>query len=171
MTRDINSVIKEFNTGKPERAHFKPIEALLAPDTKGLIDEYNAGVPQNMHYSPYLTTLYVVVPKNEQKNWLKGYETLLQPSEGHFVVPGSALKLAEDTDSNLNSVIVFSKDIEDFKNACRTRRYNVRKNDVAVVINEDEKQALKAQQKKIEEYTFTLDRDNLCRCLQRMAPP
>jgi hypothetical protein len=63
MTRDINSVIKEFNTGKPERAHFKPIEALLAPDTKGLIDEYNAGVPQNMHYSPYLTTLYVVVPK------------------------------------------------------------------------------------------------------------
>jgi len=172
MTRDINSVIKEYNAKlSVEQQPFKPIEARIAQDTKGLIDEYNSGAPQNMQYSPYLTTLYVIVPKNEQKNWQKVYESLLPASDGRFVVPSSAVKLAEDNDSILNSVIVFTKDIEEFKNACRVKRYNVRKNDNAVVINEEEKQALKSQQKKIESQSFALDRDNLCGCIQRMAPP
>uniref|UniRef100_A0A6B2L549 V-type proton ATPase subunit C n=1 Tax=Arcella intermedia TaxID=1963864 RepID=A0A6B2L549_9EUKA len=141
MTRDINAVIKEYNASNPHQP-FKPIENKFADDSKKLIDEYNANSPANQQFSPTLTTLYVVVPKNEQKNWTKTYETLLDVADNHFIIPNSSIKLAEDSDSALNSIFIFSKDIEDFKNVCRAKRYTVRKNDPSTIIDEAEKETI-----------------------------
>jgi len=185
MTRDINAVIKEYNQGKPPNQQFKPIESRLAADTKALIEEYNAG--SNQKFCPYLTTLYVVVPKNDQKNWLRGYEFLLKKepgeksekaekaepdqedeekeetvkkSEQHWgVVPGSTFKLIEDNESCLFSVVVFSADVDEFKNVCRSRRYTVRKNDPSTMINEEEKNTLRQNQQKQKKKIIPMDFD------------
>jgi len=79
MTRDINTIIKEYNKDKPAKDHFKPIESLLSPETIQCINEYNAST-SGQKLQPFLTTLYVVVPKNEQKNWKNNYEQLLDES-------------------------------------------------------------------------------------------
>jgi len=78
-SRDINTIIKEYNKDKPANQHFKPIESLLSPETIQCINEYNASTSGNK-LQPFLTTLYVVVPKNEQKSWKNTYEGLLEHS-------------------------------------------------------------------------------------------
>jgi len=151
LTRDINAVIKEYNSKRPEGTPaFKPVEERISKETQGLIADYNNNVPPNQHFGLTLTTLYVIVPKNEQKNWVKSYETILDAEKLHFVVPCSSEKLAEDSDSVMNSVIVFNKDIEEFKAACRARRYTVRKNDPTSVIPESEKMVLFQTKAKIQ---------------------
>jgi len=149
LTRDINTVIKSYNKDKPVEQHFKPVEDMILPETSRLLTE--------LQYPPFLTTLYVVVPKSEQKNWERSYSTLfhalpdkkqakeekkLDENEKlpiHYIVPNSSVKLDEDQDSVLNSIIVFTKDIEEFKTVCRGKRYTVRKNDPTITINEKEK--------------------------------
>jgi len=123
-----------------------------------MINDFNASSSQKLQ--PFLTTLYVVVPKNDQKAWKTTYESLLddtenkeeegkqEPKTPHFLVPNSSVLLAQDNDSGLNSVVVFTKDIEEFKSACRSRRFTVRKNDPSTVINEEEKASLKKNQEK-----------------------
>jgi len=161
MTRDINTIIKEFNKDKNPAAQFKPVETLLAPETIQLINEYN-NTSAGQKLTPFLTTLYVVVPKNDQKNWFGNYESLLDDvnKEGgdekhqHFLVPRSSVLLAQDNDTCLNSVIVFTKDIEEFKAACRAKRYTVRKNDPSTTINEEERNTLKKAQEKKKESSY-----------------
>jgi len=155
MTRDINMIIKEYNKDKSPSEQFKPVESLLSPETIQLINEYNNSA-SGQKLTPFLTTLYVVVPKNDQKNWKSTYESLLDDvnKEGgdekhqHFLVPRSSVLLAQDNDTCLNSIIVFTKDIEEFKAACRAKRYTVRKNDPTTTINEEERSALKKAQEK-----------------------
>jgi len=152
MTRDINTIIKEYNKDKLPNEQFKPVESLLAPETIQLINEYNNST-SGQKLTPFLTTLYVVVPKNEQKHWKANYETFLdgevkEGDEQHFLVPRSSVLLAHDNDSCLNTIIVFTKDIEEFKAVCRARRYTVRKNDPSTTINEEERSALKKAQEK-----------------------
>jgi V-type H+-transporting ATPase subunit C len=158
MTRDINTIIKEYNKDKIAPQQFKPVESLLPQDTIQMLNDFNASSSTKLQ--PFLTTLYVVVPKNDQKFWRTNYEGLLdesnekkvedevQPQVPHFLVPRSSVLLAQDNDSCLNSVVVFTKDIEEFKAACRSRRYTVRRNDPSTVINEEEKQSLKKAQDK-----------------------
>jgi len=157
LTRDINTIIKEYNKDKTPSQQFKPVESQLPPETIQMLNDFNASGGAKLQ--PFLTTLYVVVPKNDQKFWRANYESLLDDSnvkkEGeeekkvpHFLVPRSSVQLAQDSDSCLNSVIVFTKDIEEFKAACRARRYTVRRNDPSTVINEEEKQSLKKAQEK-----------------------
>jgi len=139
LTRDINSVIKGYNKERPPSEHFKTVEDQVGREIRELMSEINC--------APFLTTLYVVVPKNEQKNWEKNYPSLFASTDDKFIVPNSSVKLDEDTDSVLNSIIIFTKDIEDFKNVCRGKRYTVRKNDPTIIVNEKEKAALLESQK------------------------
>jgi len=139
LTRDINSVIKGYNKERPPSEHFKTVEDQVGREIRELMSEINC--------APFLTTLYVVVPKNEQKNWEKNYPSLFASTDDKYIVPNSSVKLDEDSDSVLNSIIVFTKDIEDFKNVCRGKRYTVRKNDPTIIVNEKEKAALLESQK------------------------
>lgn len=90
-------------------AHFKPIE------------------------SEYLTTLYVVVPKVEAKNWWKTYETLTK-----YVVPRSSQQITEDADYVLFSVVLFTIVSDEFKTVARSKKFTVRKNDPSSVMTEEE---------------------------------
>jgi len=172
MTRDINTIIKEYNKEKPPHAQFKPVEARLqeeAPEIIQMMHDFNSSSSQKLQ--PVLTTLYVVVPKNDQKNWKTNYENIFleeedkkedegqkkevekkeeksDKNERKFVVPRSSVLLAQDNDSCLNSVVVFTKDIEDFRKLASRKRYNVRRNDPSTVINEEEKATLKKAQEK-----------------------
>jgi len=180
MTRDINNIIKEYNKDKSPAQQFKPVESLLAPETIQMINDFNASSGgQKLH--PFLTTLYVVVPKNEQKAWRTTYESLLddtenkeeegkqEPKTPHFLVPNSSVLLAQDNDSGLNSVVVFTKDIEEFKSACRSRRFTVRKNDPSTVINEEEKASLKKKSREKETNVNSLGSNEFWRCFSWMV--
>jgi len=84
--------------------------------------------------SECLTTLFVVIPKNEEKIWKKTYETISE-----FVVPRSSEYIpAEDTDYCLYSVVVFDRFVEEFKNAARQKKFTVRKNDPSTVMSEED---------------------------------
>jgi len=127
---------------------FQPIESMLENAAKPLITEYNSGTTQA--FEPTLITLYVVVPKNEIKHFIRSYDTLITGDEEkgipNGIVPNSAIKLAEDLESALYSVYLFSKSAEDFRNACRPKRYTVRKNDTVTLMDEKQKEELKQQQ-------------------------
>jgi V-type H+-transporting ATPase subunit C len=56
-----------------------------------------------------------------QKDWLREYESFAQ-----FVVPRSAMLLAEDADYTLYSVTVFKKYAADFSHKCRESKYTPR---------------------------------------------
>jgi len=82
MTRDINTIIKEFNKEKPGHAQFRPVEARLqeeAPEIIQMMNDFNSSSSQKLQ--PVLTTLYVVVPKNDQKNWKANYHNLFLEDE------------------------------------------------------------------------------------------
>lgn len=151
LTRDINTIIQEYNNQHPT-APFKPIESLMHQETTNLIKNINS-TSKDAPVQPYLTTLYVVIPKNEQKSWRANYESAFLDTKSpentvHFVVPESSVSLAQDNESILYSIIIFTKDIEEFKTYCRTKRYTVRKNDPSTTINEEEKKNLKKDQEK-----------------------
>ncbi|CEM25559.1 unnamed protein product [Vitrella brassicaformis CCMP3155] len=73
--------------------------------------------------SEYLTTLVVVVPRGQDKEWLEKYEGL-----DEHVVPRSSQKLPpEDREGNtLWRVVVMKKSAEDFKSTARQNRFIVR---------------------------------------------
>jgi len=90
--------------------------------------------------SEYLTTLYVVVPKGEQKNWFKTYETITQ-----FVVPRSSEKISEDSEYYLNSVVVFQRSAEEFKTTARAKKFTVRKNDITAALSPEDAKNLQSE--------------------------
>jgi len=71
--------------------------------------------------SEYLVTLIVAVPKNLIKEWYASYETLCP-----MVVPRSSELIAQDDEYGLFNVTLFQKVVDDFKKACRERKYQVR---------------------------------------------
>lgn len=71
--------------------------------------------------SEYLETLLVVVPKQNQKDWLKSYETLAP-----MVVPRSSQKLAEDSEFALYNVTLFKKHATEFVTKARAAKFTPR---------------------------------------------
>lgn len=78
----------------------------------------------------YLQTLFIVVPKNMQKEWMAKYETL-----DNLVVPESSeyvskqifthffRLIAEDTEYALYNVIVIRKHAKDFEKKCQENKF------------------------------------------------
>lgn len=99
--------------------------------------------------SKYLTTLFVVVPNSEIKEWHKSYERICAPEKDIFVVPGSSEELKKEPDYSLFKVIVFQKDAEDFKAAARQKRFTVRKYDPSASLSAEELAKLKAKHDKL----------------------
>jgi len=77
--------------------------------------------PEHLVETDYLTTLLVVVPKYQYKEWEAHYEELT-----NFVLPRSSKKLSEDTEFGLFTVTLFKRVVEDFKNIAREKRFTVR---------------------------------------------
>ncbi|KAG0656020.1 Vacuolar ATP synthase subunit C [Monosporozyma unispora] len=68
--------------------------------------------------SEHLTTLLIAVPKSLQKSFETSYETL---SEN--VVPGSASILSKDSEYLLYNVHLFKKNVPEFTNNCREKKF------------------------------------------------
>lgn len=69
-----------------------------------------------------MTTLFVVVPSSSTEQWLAQYERLTD-----FVLPRSSVHIFHDKDTDLFSVTLFKKVVEDFKMAARDQKWIVRK--------------------------------------------
>lgn len=68
-----------------------------------------------------LTTLVSIVPKASHDEWLNCYEGLTD-----FVVPRSAVLVAEDSDYYAYSVLLFRRIVDDFKAAARSRGFQAK---------------------------------------------
>jgi len=84
----------------------------------------------DLHDSEYLEVLFVVVSKNNVKDFEAKYERL-----SSMVVPRSANKIAQDDEYALYTVTVFRRIRDEFIQKCREEKFNVRefKYDEAVI--------------------------------------
>jgi len=92
----------------------------------------------------FLTTRFVVIPRNEIKEWSRTYETISE-----YVVPRSSIVIVEDMDYCLVRVVVFKRDVTEFSHAARQKRFTVRKVDPATQMTEDQVKDLEAKQAKL----------------------
>ncbi|XP_029642849.1 V-type proton ATPase subunit C 1-A [Octopus sinensis] len=96
--------------------------------------------------SEYLTTLLVVIPKNNNQDWQIKYETLTD-----MVVPRSSKVLFDDGDSLLVSVTLFKRVADEFKHHCRECKFSVRDftyNEEEMIAGKNELSKLEADKKK-----------------------
>ncbi|XP_055346598.1 V-type proton ATPase subunit C-like [Paramacrobiotus metropolitanus] len=96
--------------------------------------------------SEYLTTLVVVVSKQQEKDWLAKYEKLTD-----MIVPRSSKKIFEDSENSLFTVSLFSKVAEEFKLKARENKFMVRDftyNEKELAAGKDEMNRLAADKKK-----------------------
>jgi len=79
--------------------------------------------PEDFVETEHLTTVLVIVPKQDDKRWLANYEQL-----SSLVVPKSAKAFrASDKEGNiLYRVIVFKKEVENFMKNARSQKFSVR---------------------------------------------
>lgn len=71
--------------------------------------------------SEHLTTIFVVFQSYVEPEFTSSYESLAD-----LVVPRSARKITSDAEYVLYAVTIFKKSIEEFKAACREKRYTAR---------------------------------------------
>jgi V-type H+-transporting ATPase subunit C len=77
--------------------------------------------PTHIVETENLTTLMIAVAKYSHNSWLAEYETLTK-----FVVPRSSKVVVQDNDYVLCTVTLFRRIVDDFKQQCRSKGYNVR---------------------------------------------
>jgi len=85
----------------------------------------------------FMTTLLVVVPSNDEKLFLREYESYTE-----FVVPRSAELIIEDDQYKLFSIVTFKKFVEEFKHKARKHKFTVRKHEPNVNLSQDVKDDL-----------------------------
>jgi len=88
---------------------------------------------EHIYETKYLTTVFVVVPSSEIKDWWLTYSTL-----NEFVVPDSCVLVKEENDFSLFLVVVMKHASDDFKTKCRGKRFTARKYDPSQTISEED---------------------------------
>jgi V-type H+-transporting ATPase subunit C len=134
-TRPISSIIEtiESEVSKIDEdlkvlvSAFTSVDTILQKqkrnETGNLLSRDLSSILEGMEIfeSEYMTTIFVVVPSNEIKTFLKTYENFTE-----FVLPRSAEQLVEDNDYSLFSVVTFKQFIDDFRNKARDSKCTVR---------------------------------------------
>jgi len=77
--------------------------------------------PEHFFESEYLTTVFVVVPKYSDKEFLATYAELAT-----FVLPESARNIYEDNEAILYTVNLFKRSVDEFRNNCREKKFTAR---------------------------------------------
>jgi len=95
----------------------------------------------------YLTTVFVVIPSSDIREWQTTYETI-----NEFVVPGSCVTVKEEPDYSLMLVIVMKHAADDFKTKCRAKRFTARKYDPAQTISDEDLTKLKSKHDKVQRH-------------------
>lgn len=114
---DLKVRVSEYNTVKSQlnAINRKAGGSIVVRDLSEVVK------PEDIVTSDHLTTLLVVVPKYNEKDWLASYETLAT-----MVVPESSKKLMEDSEYVLFTVTLFRKVADSFKVAAREKTFQVR---------------------------------------------
>ncbi|GBM39479.1 V-type proton ATPase subunit C 1-B [Araneus ventricosus] len=102
----------------------RSLDKIEKQQTGSLLTRSLAGIVKKEHFvldSGYLTTFLVVVPKEEEKQWLKSYHGFAD-----MVVPNSAMKIFEDKTHMLYTVVLCKKNMEEFKNNAKQQKFIVR---------------------------------------------
>eukprot|EP00172_Hildenbrandia_rubra_P000328 Plantae.Rhodophyta-Hildenbrandia_rubra.ctg11531.p2 GENE.Plantae.Rhodophyta-Hildenbrandia_rubra.ctg11531~~Plantae.Rhodophyta-Hildenbrandia_rubra.ctg11531.p2 ORF type:complete len:394 (+),score=94.56 Plantae.Rhodophyta-Hildenbrandia_rubra.ctg11531:49-1182(+) len=113
---------------------------LMVKDLSSVVDQDDVIVG-----SEHLVTAFVVCNKYDEDQFLEAYEGLAD-----LVVPRSAKKIEKDDEYVLYGVTVFKKGMDDFKAACRDKRFTVREftfDAKAVVDGENEAERLAYESK------------------------
>lgn len=100
--------------------------------TGSLLTRNLADLVKKEHFildSEYLTTLLVVVPRNQVADWVGNYEKLTD-----MIVPRSSVLVSQDQDYALYTVTLFKKVQDEFKHHAREKKFIVRE----FVYNEEE---------------------------------
>lgn len=118
--------------------------------TGSLLTRNLADIVKKEHFildSEYLTTLLVVVPKNNIHDWNQNYEKLTD-----MIVPRSSQMITVDADYALFTVTLFKKVVAEFKHHARERKFIVReftyneeelaagKNEISKLVTDKKKQ-------------------------------
>ncbi|EPY26902.1 V-type H+-transporting ATPase subunit C [Strigomonas culicis] len=106
-----------------------------------------------------MVTVFVAVPIANQKEWLDTYWNL-----NEYVCPQSNRVVAEDKEYVLNSVVTFRKVLEEFKTACRKRRYVIREVDTGDDLSHVELKQLQEKAEKDKKTFYTLLWQQYCVC-------
>lgn len=119
---NINECLKKkFNRLEQINADIKPYEGR---GTDNLRVRYLGDIVKKEHFiqdSNFLTTLLVVVPNKKREEWEAMYTSL-----SDMVVPHSSTEIFNDDTDTLYTVILPSKDVEQFKENGRTHHFIVR---------------------------------------------
>eukprot|EP01121_Diplochlamys_sp_Union-15-3_P001850 TRINITY_DN11604_c0_g1_i2.p1 TRINITY_DN11604_c0_g1~~TRINITY_DN11604_c0_g1_i2.p1 ORF type:complete len:371 (-),score=78.08 TRINITY_DN11604_c0_g1_i2:7-1119(-) len=95
--------------------------SLLVRDLSSIITK------EHIMETDFMTTVIIVIPKSEEKEFRKEYEFLAE-----YVLPRSAVKIVEDMDHALFTVNMFKIVADDFRNAARDKfRWTTRKFEIA----------------------------------------
>lgn len=100
------------------------LQSIERKQTGSLLIRNLADLVRKEHFvlgSEYLTTLLVVVPKTNYRDWETKYEKLTD-----MIVPRSSNLVTEDNDHGLFTVTVFNKVIDEFKQHARENKFVVR---------------------------------------------
>ncbi|KAI5753383.1 V-type proton ATPase subunit C [Diaphorina citri] len=100
--------------------------------TGSLLTRNLADLVKKEHFildSEYLTTLLVVVPRNQVTEWVQNYEKLTA-----MIVPRSSQLVSQDQDFALYTVTLFKKVQDEFRHHAREKKFIVRE----FVYNEEE---------------------------------
>jgi V-type H+-transporting ATPase subunit C len=120
LDEELKSKLVEYNNvkGSLQQSERKAQGNLLV---RGLTDIVTETDMRGTIGSDTMTTILLVIPKHQYKEFLGSYETVCQ-----FVVPRSAKLIAEDSEMGLYGVVVFKKTASDFAAAAREKRWTIR---------------------------------------------
>jgi len=134
----IQSNIQRFDTElRTHSSRYTTAERAAAADSRkesgSLVTRSLADVvkPADVINTEYLTTVFVVVPKSAEKDFLNKYEKITD-----FVLPRSAKVIIEDSENKLFTVTVFKRTEDDLKSRLRDMHLVIRDVDLGSLTQE-----------------------------------
>lgn len=132
LDEEARNKMAQYNESKTQKSNLakkdgssllnRDLVDLLTPDVVRMGSTTSAG--DDFIYTDHMTTVCVIITRGSDQEFLKKYETFCEK-----VIPQSAkhFKSLDDKDGNmLWRVVLFRSVAEDFKKACRERRYTPR---------------------------------------------
>ncbi|KAL0279367.1 UNVERIFIED_CONTAM: hypothetical protein PYX00_000944 [Menopon gallinae] len=125
ISKQINQIDADLKTKSNAYSQLKSnLQNMEKKQTGSLLTRNLADLVKKEHFildSEYLTTLLVIVPKNNFNDWQCGYEKLTD-----MIVPRSSQMITQDPDYGLFTVTLFKKVVEEFKLHAREKKFIVR---------------------------------------------
>lgn len=125
ISKQVGQIDQDLKTKSTAYNNLKSnLQNMEKKQTGSLLTRNLADLVKKEHFildSEYLTTLLVVVPKNNFSDWNHAYEKLTD-----MIVPRSSQLVSQDQDYGLFTVTLFKKVVDEFKHHAREKKFVVR---------------------------------------------